>query len=544
MKKQALFISSMLLSTSLVSCNTTSPSTSYVEVDSYDQTTGEYILDMHYLQSNDINDQYDTYYEIFVGSFSDSNGDGVGDLRGLINKLDYLNDGDPNSGKSLGVTGIWLMPIFKGGSYHKYDVIDYYTVDPKYGTNEDLYELIAECHNRGIKLIIDLVINHTSSQNEWFIKFKEAIQNGDFNSKYASYYSYAHNSEKNSKLTYASIPWTNYSYECNFSGDMPELNFDNEEVRQETLNIAKFWLEKGIDGFRFDAAKYIYYTELQPNLDFWNWYMSELKKINSEVYCVGEVWSAETEIAPYYQNFSCFNFGLTGSMGPIANTAKGSASVNGFIDNIISVKDNIKQYNEEPILAPFIANHDMDRAAGFLTPATTNAHMAANLYLLSNGNPFIYYGEEIGLKGSRGSAPTDADRRLAMLWGDGDTVKDPNEAVYPASNQINGTVSEHIVNKTSLYNHYKKLIAIRNAFPEIARGELTNLNLDINSKVGGFIATYNDSSCMVIHNTSNEEVTIDLSAHNMNLVTSVGINSASMTDKVLVLGARTSAILR
>ena len=110
-----------------------------------------------------------TFYEIFVRSFYDSNGDGIGDLNGLIQKLDYLNDGDPATTNDLGVTGIWLMPIMASPSYHGYDVTDYYQVNPEYGTNDDFKRLIQEAHRRGIRVIVDLVLNHTSSQHPWFI---------------------------------------------------------------------------------------------------------------------------------------------------------------------------------------------------------------------------------------------------------------------------------------------------------------------------------------------------------------------------------------
>ena len=114
----------------------------------------------------DFMDNNRVFYEIFVGSFSDSDGDGIGDLRGVINRLDYLNDGDPESGKSLGIEGIWLTPVFPSPTYHKYDVTDYYAVDPQFGTMADLEELIAGCHARGIKLILDLPLNHTGAPIE------------------------------------------------------------------------------------------------------------------------------------------------------------------------------------------------------------------------------------------------------------------------------------------------------------------------------------------------------------------------------------------
>ena len=138
-------------------------------------------------QVDPIDDNYRTFYQIFVGSFSDSNQDGIGDLRGVINRFDYLNDGDINSGESLGVQGIWLSPIFTSPSYHKYDTTTYYEIDPKFGTMEDLKELIALCEERNVKLILDLVINHTSNQHPWFLEFKKARMQGNVDNPYYNY---------------------------------------------------------------------------------------------------------------------------------------------------------------------------------------------------------------------------------------------------------------------------------------------------------------------------------------------------------------------
>ena len=134
-----------------------------------------------------IDDNYRTFYQIFVGSFADSNGDGIGDLRGIINHFDYLNDGNIHSGKSLGVQGIWLSPIFTSPTYHKYDAKDYYKVDWRFGDESTLKELIALCHERNVKIILDLAINHTSDQHEWFLQFKEARINGDVSNPYYDY---------------------------------------------------------------------------------------------------------------------------------------------------------------------------------------------------------------------------------------------------------------------------------------------------------------------------------------------------------------------
>ena len=117
-------------------------------------------------------DNYRVFYEIFVGSFSDSDGDGIGDLKGIINRMDYLNDGDDDSGLSLGVEGIWLSPIFKSPTYHKYDVDDYYQIDPVFGTEDDLKLLLELAHERNVKVILDMVINHTGPNNAWFNAFR------------------------------------------------------------------------------------------------------------------------------------------------------------------------------------------------------------------------------------------------------------------------------------------------------------------------------------------------------------------------------------
>ena len=243
-----------------------------------------------------IDDNYRTFYQIFVGSFSDSNGDGIGDLQGIINRMDYLNDGDINSGDDLGVQGIWLSPIFSSPSYHKYDARSYYKIDPQFGDEAKLKELVDLCHERNVKIIMDLAVNHTSSANDWFMQFKQARKDGDTSNKYYDYYSCVRSSEKKTGISYQQIPGTDFWYECNFSGDMPELNFDNPEVREEMLNVAKYYIDLGIDGFRFDAVKYIYFGDTKKSVEFWEWYMAELTEYCPEIYCVGECWSAETEV--------------------------------------------------------------------------------------------------------------------------------------------------------------------------------------------------------------------------------------------------------
>ena len=482
------------------------------------------------------------YYQIFVGSFSDSDGDGTGDLRGIINRFDYLNDGDPNSGVSLGVEGIWLSPIFTSPSYHKYDTTDYYEIDPKFGTMDDLKELIELCHARGVHIILDFVINHTARNHEWFQAFRTAHQNNDVDSPYYDFYSWSTATVPGA--TFHTLSGTSHFYEGNFSGEMPELNFDNEAVRQSVLEIAKFYLDLGVDGFRFDAAKYIYYGNESENAAFWEWFMAELRAVKPDIFTVAEVWDSDGVTFPYFTSTNCFNFSMAQSNGVIAQTAQ-AGNVNTLTSYVSNYLREIQARNPDAFMCTFIANHDTDRAAGFLTVASGQAKVAANLSLLMPGATFIYYGEEIGMKGSRGGASTDANRRLAMPWGDGDTVKDPVGANY-SSGQTNGTVLEHLPNGDSLYNHYKKLIAIRKANPEIVYGTYTPVTTD--SKLGGFAATYNGSTVVVLHNTSGSAVTIDLSTLTdiplETLVAFVGVGDATLDGTVLTISGQTSVVLR
>ena len=507
-----------------------------------DPVTGEVLVqNVGTAKENNTNER--VFYQVFVGSFSDSNGDGIGDLRGLINRFAYLNDGDPNSGKSLGVEGIWLNPIFLSPSYHKYDAMDYYAIDHRFGTEDDLRELIKLCHERDVQIILDLVINHTSKHHTWFGQFCQAHQNGDTSNPYYDFYTYAQ--EPVSGRTFQQISGSSDYYECNFSGDMPELNFDNSVVRQEMVALAKTYLDMGVDGFRFDAAKYIYYGDESRNAEFWDWYMGELRAIKPDIYSVAEVWDADTATYPYFSSTNCFNFTMSQQNGQIAKAAKGG-SVSSLSYYMQQYLEQIKAINPDASPVTFITNHDMDRAAGFLQPGFGHAQMAANLAILMPGSSFIYYGEEIGMLGSRGGASTDANRRLAMLWGDGDTVRNPEGSTYKAE-QVNGTVADQLGKADSLYNHYKKVIAIRKANPEIASGSFTSLDIS-GTKAGGFLSTLNGSTVAVLHNTTTEPVQIDLTTLKdfpcTALTAFVGMGEATLDGNILTLPGQTTAILK
>ena len=482
------------------------------------------------------------YYHIFVGSFSDSNGDGIGDLRGIINRFDYLNDGDDNSGLSLGVEGIWLSPIFKSPTYHKYDVTDYYEIDPKFGTMDDLKELIDLCHQRNVQIILDMVINHTARNHKWYQEFVAAHKEGNTASPYYDYYTWTE--ERTAGITWYPIAGTSHYFEGNFSGDMPELNYENPNVRKAMLDVARYYLDLGVDGFRFDAAKYIYYGNEDRNVDFWVWYMAELRSMKPDIYTVAEVWDGDNVTFPYFAATNCFNFTMSQTSGMIAQTAQ-AGNVNSLSNYVSQYLKTIHAINPNAMMVTFIANHDTDRAAGFLTVASGQAKVGANLSLLMPGCTFIYYGEEIGMKGSRGGANTDANRRLAMPWGDGDTVRDPAGANY-ASGQTNGSVADQLPEGSSLFNHYKKLIMLRKAYPAIVYGTYTPLNTD--SKLGGFLSSYEGSTVAVLHNTSGSTVTVDLAQLTDVPLTSleayVGVGAATLEGTTLTIEGQTSVILK
>ena len=487
------------------------------------------------------------FYEIFVGSFSDSDGDGIGDLRGIISRMDYLNDGDPQSGLSLGVEGLWLTPIFSSPTYHKYDVTDFYSVDPSFGTLDDLRELVALCHERNVKLILDLPINHTGNQNRWFKNFLNAHSMKNPGNQYYDFYMWAEDSASiPAGRHFAKAQNAKLFYEANFSDSMPELNYDNPLVRQAVLDVAKFYLDLGVDGFRFDAAKYIYYGDNARSAEFWAWYMGELRQIKSDLYTVAEVWDGESIVDQYIPMTNCFNFAISQASGLIAETAK-AGNVNRFTAYIQQYEAKLHSLRDTAANVMFIANHDTDRASGYLTVASGQMKVAANLYLLSPGSPFIYYGEEIGLRGSRGGSSTDANRRLAMLWGDGDTVKDPIGATYDPAKQTPYSVQDLLGSSSSLYNYYKRLIMIRQANPEIARGDYTALSIP-DSKAGGFLCTWQGSTVAVLHNTTQRDMTIDLSQitelefHTVSAW--AGTAEAALEGTILTLPGQTSAVLR
>ena len=467
-------------------------------------------------------DKYRTFYEIFPYSFCDSDGDGKGDLNGITSKLDYLNDGDSKTTDDLGIDGIWLTPIMKSPSYHKYDVIDYYTVDEVFGTNDDFKKLLDEAHKRGINVIIDLVLNHSSNQNEWFIKAKEELSQGKTDG-YAQYYHF----EENKNIDgWTKLGVDDWYYESDFVSEMPDLNLKNPELRKELEDIVKYWLDFGVDGFRLDAVMWFESVDgvkgafdHEGSIEDLKWLYDYAKSVKNDVYMVGECWAdSPTTIADYYKSGldSLFNFSTQGAQGKF-NTYVNTSDAANYVKYLESWQNQITANNPEAIDAKFLSNHDTNRSAAFLL-TNTKKRMAACLYMLSPGCPYIYYGEEIEMDGT----DSDPNRRRGMVW----SLDDKTGYVSKVPGATKGdepTISVESAQKDdkSLLNYYKRIIVLRNQNPEIARGPVKPVTLD-KDETAGYISTYKDSSVFVLFNLgdTSAEVTIPEDSFKVNEIRS------------------------
>ena len=436
------------------------------------------------LDEDIVDDNYDNYYEIFVYSFCDSDGDGYGDLNGVAQKLDYIRD--------MGYTGIWLMPINDSPSYHGYDVRDYYSVNSKYGTVADYENLVAKAHEKGIKIIIDLVINHTSSQNPWF-KSAVSYQNGkSTDDTYADWYNFS----KTSKDGYRQNG--NVYYEGQFDSSMPDLNLNNQDVRNEIEKIMKFWLEKGTDGFRLDGVKYYYGTGVDNRcIEFCRWIKQTALKYNENAYIVGEVWDSASTIESCYGSGadSFFYFpghGPSGSLAVSVRSPEGAATYWSFLTKMENVANG-------HISAPFLGNHDTARIAGIMSRNVENIKFAYGLLSMCNGNTFTYYGDEIGMLGSA----NDPDKRIGMLW---DNAKTGITKVPPGSTKqeyVFDGVKEQLKDKNSILNYYRLCNNARNAFPALMRGKPEKISYS-DRQVLIFKKTYNEQTVTVVINFATE----------------------------------------
>ncbi|MGM9549733.1 MAG: alpha-amylase family glycosyl hydrolase [Faecousia sp.] len=472
-------------------------------------------------------DNFRTWYEIFVYSFCDSNGDGIGDLRGVISKLDYL--------QSLGITGIWLMPIHPSTSYHKYNVSDYYAIDPDYGTMEDFETLLAECEKRDIHVILDLVVNHTGSDHAWFREAVSYLQNlGDAKPDsaqcpYFDYYCFT----KEPKSGYTQVTGTDWYYESQFSPEMPDLNLGSEDVRSEIKAIMRFWLDKGAAGFRLDAAKEFYSGTTTKNMEVLSWIQETGASIKEDAYLVAEVWDSFGTITTFYESgiTSIFNYPFGDSSGKIISVLRGAGNASTVTTYAAALEKANAAYsgsNPDYIDAPFLSNHDVGRIAGFCGGDVLKTKLAGAMNLFMSGSAFVYYGEEIGMVGSG----NDPSKRAPMYWNtarDSGTANPPPECILPESYPF-GALEEQMKDDASIYNYYRQAIAIRNAVPSISHGDTTaenNLNVGC---VSAFRKSCDLGECIILMNIDTAPAQIDLTSYeNWTLAAKLSANGAPIT---------------
>ncbi|WP_081681305.1 alpha-amylase family glycosyl hydrolase [Flectobacillus major] len=453
-------------------------------------------------------------YEIFVRSFADSNGDGIGDINGITAKLDYL--------KSLGVDALWLTPVNKSPSYHKYDVVDYKEIDPDFGTMADYKRLISEAHKRNIRIIKDFVINHTSDKHPWFLEAKKGKDN-----PYRGYYVWL-SPQKIDSMGIATREKTGDSWEINpwhfanqgdsekyyalFWGGMPDLNYDNPKLRKEIYDIAKFWLkEVGVDGFRLDAAKHIYPDwEAEKCHAFWQEFRQKMTAIKPDVYIVGEVWTSADKVAPYFKGLPAnFHMDEGFAIQKIVNNQKDD----NLIQKILADYKAFGSQNPDFIDATIIDNHDQTRIGSVVNGDINKMKVAAQLLLTLPGQPYIYYGEEIGMLGQK----PDENLREPFIWNTKENDKSRTAWMKPtfSTDATIKPLSEQQKDPNSIYHVYKNLIAFRKKQPALSQVIRPNLKESTIKTEGvlGFIRTHKSGDVLVIHNLTNTAKSIELPAN-------------------------------
>ncbi len=459
-----------------------------------------------------IDTDYDThwwndavFYEIFVRSFYDSDGDGIGDFRGIIEQLDYLNDGDPDTDDDLGITGIWLMPMMSSPSYHGYDVVDYYATEPDYGTMEDFEALLAAAHARGIRVIIDLVLNHTSDQHPWFSSAKSSTA-----SQYRDWYRWS-----NSKPSYLG-PWgqevwhqsdSGFYYGL-FWGGMPDLNYDHPEVKAEMWRVVDFWQSKGVDGFRLDAIKYldedgVVLENTRENFEILESYTDRVKANDIDAFSVGEAWTGTAGVIPYVGDDRldvCFEFDLGYAI--IDGVQRGDAS------RIRQQMTSVQAGYPALQYATFLTNHDIDRVYTQLSGNDQQMKSAAAIYLTLPGVPFIYYGEELGMTG-RGDHE---NIRRPMQWTDGQYAGFTESTPWtsPGANYTTRNVAAMRQDDSSLLSHYDALIQARLDSEALRKGYLLNVESG-DPNVLAYMRVYEDDAALVVHHLGSGDRDFSLS---------------------------------
>lgn len=448
------------------------------------------------------------FYEVYVRSFKDSStgdlaGDGIGDIPGLIEALDYLNDGKPETNTDLGVTALWLMPVFEGPSVHGYETTDYFSIESEYGKNEDFKRLILECHRRGMRVIIDLTLNHTSQLHPWF---RNAADPSDPKHDWFIF-SRTKPLERGpwgQEVWFSQERHPGWFYYAVFSGYMPDLNYRNPEVSREMTRVTEFWLKEfDVDGYRLDAIRHLIEVPDQPQgntTETHQWlraWRKNCRTVKPDMFALGEVW-ASTDVSASYvgdEMDACFDFLVSFSITDSINLSEKQRIASALVQACAAYPRN--QF------ATFLSNHDQTRVITRFGNDSAKAKLAASMLLTLPGIPFIYYGEEIGQTGDK----PDENLRTPMQWSEdqnaGFSIGKPWRDPQPDFPRRNVRLQE--ADPNSLLNVYKKLIRLRQKNPALARGDYTPLETS-DKGVYAFARTEGDQTIIVLANLSDKPV--------------------------------------
>ncbi|MDU1230603.1 MAG: alpha-glucosidase [Clostridium sp.] len=503
-------------------------------------------------------------YQIYPRSFKDSNGDGIGDLKGIIEKLDYLN--------YLGIDVIWLSPVYKSpNDDNGYDISDYQNIMDEFGTMKDFDELLRECHKRNIKIMMDLVVNHTSDEHSWFMESKKSKDN-----EYRDYYVWKEGINGQPPNNWGSVfsgPAWQYDEETQmyylhlFSKKQPDLNWENPKLRNEIYSMMKWWLDKGVDGFRMDVINFISKDQNFPNGengDFGPYamngpriheFLKEMKQMvlkEKDLITVGEMPGVTVEQGNLYtgKDRDELNMVFQFEHMDIGNGEFGKWHKNSFklteLKRIMTKWQKGLENNGWNSL--YWNNHDQPRVVSRFGDDkkywNKSAKMLATCLHMMQGTPYIYQGEEIGMTNvafeklsdykdieilnayedlvvKKGRSHEEMmqgiyDRgrdnaRTPMQWNDsengGFTLGTPWIKVNPNYKSIN--VEEEINNEDSILNYYKKLIKIRKDNEIVVYGKY-DLLLEESEEIYSYMRTLNNERLLVICSFSKEETTFNL----------------------------------
>lgn len=460
-------------------------------------------------------------YQIFVASFCDSNNDGVGDIRGIINKLEYLQE--------LNVDVLWLTPVQSSNSYHGYDCYDYYSIDQKFGTNADYRELVYKAHQRGMKIVMDLVVNHTSQQNEWFIKSRAGVtekvtyQDGTTATiNYRDFYRWSRTDKGRGR-------WNrdgDYYFYSSFGSNMPELNYDYQPVRDAMADVAAYWMNYGLDGFRMDAIKHLfmwdesenetgdieggandkpYNYNRTKNVEFFREFNHKLKSKYPSCFLLGEQLSGNVdETSAFLAGMdSVFDFNTYYDLPDRIADGEAQAAANAFNTNAQKCET---ERGARPINGMISSNHDIPRMSAINKNDLAQMKLYMAIVLTMPGLPWIYYGDEIGLIGDDGNGG-DKRFRQSMRWTENWANECHNDISQKDLNADTKSVAAQQADQNSLWNYVKSLTTLRAQNPAMVNGTATCSAEDGMLKIS-IVGKDNTTRLTVYHNFSAQEKSV------------------------------------